>query len=87
MNLVVLDWRRQASGDYRCWNGGSWRRPHLQPRRPTHPPPRACLPRPPGVYVAGDPRTKPVRQLVTAAADGAVAATAAIHYVNGTSNR
>ncbi len=46
-----------------------------------------CLTRTPGVYVAGDTRTKTVRQLVTAAADGAVAATAAIHYVNGTSNR
>ena len=33
-----------------------------------------------GVYVAGDTRTKKVRQLVTAAADGAVAATEAAQY-------
>ena len=35
----------------------------------------------PGVFVAGDNRTKEVRQLVTAAADGAVAATEAIKYL------
>ncbi len=35
----------------------------------------------PGVFVAGDNRTKDVRQLVTAAADGAVAATAAVKYL------
>ncbi len=35
-----------------------------------------------GIYVAGDNRTKEVRQLVTAASDGAVAATAAIKYIN-----
>ncbi len=35
----------------------------------------------PGVWVAGDGRTKELRQLVTAAADGAVAATAAAKYV------
>lgn len=35
-----------------------------------------------GVYVAGDCRTKDVRQLVTAAGDGAVAAEAAINYLN-----
>lgn len=34
-----------------------------------------------GVFVAGDCRQKPLRQLVTAAADGAVAATQAIAYV------
>lgn len=34
----------------------------------------------PGVYAAGDCRTKQVRQLVTAAADGAVAALAACSY-------
>ena len=34
-----------------------------------------------GVFVAGDCRTKEVRQLVTAAADGAVAAGAAIEYL------
>lgn len=35
-----------------------------------------------GIFVAGDNRTKEVRQLVTAASDGAVAATAAINYLN-----
>lgn len=35
-----------------------------------------------GIFVAGDNRTKEVRQLVTAASDGAVAATAAIKYIN-----
>lgn len=35
-----------------------------------------------GVYVAGDCRTKDVRQLVTAAGDGAVAAEEAIKYLN-----
>lgn len=35
-----------------------------------------------GVYVAGDCRTKNVRQLVTAAADGAVAAEAATRYLD-----
>ena len=35
----------------------------------------------PGVFVAGDCRTKDIRQLVTAAADGAVAADAAVHYL------
>ena len=34
-----------------------------------------------GVFVAGDCRTKEIRQLVTAAADGAVAAEAAIKYL------
>lgn len=35
----------------------------------------------PGVFAAGDCRTKSVRQLVTAAADGAVAALAAAEYI------
>lgn len=35
-----------------------------------------------GVYVAGDVRTTVLRQVVTAAADGAVATTAAEHYIN-----
>lgn len=41
-----------------------------------------CLTRTAGVFVAGDNRVKQVRQLVTAAADGAVAAAAAIQYLN-----
>ena len=41
-----------------------------------------CHTRVPGVFVAGDNRTKEVRQLVTAAADGAVAATEAVKYLN-----
>gem|GEM_PF-2246683 len=35
----------------------------------------------PGVFTAGDTRTKRLRQLVTAASDGAVAATAAAQYL------
>ena len=35
----------------------------------------------PGVFVAGDCRTKTVRQLTTAAADGAVAALMAVEYL------
>ena len=35
-----------------------------------------------GIFVAGDNRVKEVRQLVTATSDGAVAATAAIKYIN-----
>ena len=35
-----------------------------------------------GIFVAGDNRTKEVRQLVTATSDGAIAATAAIKYIN-----
>lgn len=38
------------------------------------------------VFVAGDCRTKGVRQLVTAAADGAIAATAAVEYLNKAPN-
>ena len=37
----------------------------------------------PGVFVAGDCRTKDIRQLVTAAADGAIAATEAVKYLAG----
>ena len=37
----------------------------------------------PGIYAAGDTRTKRLRQIVTAAADGAVAATAAAEYIRG----
>ena len=35
-----------------------------------------------GIFVAGDNRTKQLRQLITAASDGAVAATAAVNYLN-----
>ena len=35
----------------------------------------------PGVFAAGDVRTKPLRQLITAAADGAVAAVEAGKYL------
>lgn len=35
-----------------------------------------------GIYVAGDCRTKSVRQLVTAAGDGAVAANTTVQYLN-----
>lgn len=41
-----------------------------------------CLTRTPGVYVAGDCRSKGVRQLATAIADGATAALAACRYLN-----
>ena len=39
----------------------------------------------PGVFVAGDCRVKRVRQISTAAADGAVAALAACDYIDGLS--
>lgn len=42
----------------------------------------SCTTGRPGIFTAGDCRTKKVRQLATAAADGAVAALAAIEYVN-----
>ena len=41
-----------------------------------------CHTNKPGIFVAGDGRTKQVRQLVTAASDGAIAATEAIKYIN-----
>ena len=37
--------------------------------------------RTPGLYVAGDARSKPLRQIVTAAADGAIAATSAAAFL------
>jgi thioredoxin reductase (NADPH) len=40
----------------------------------------------PGVFAAGDLRTKPMRQIITAAADGAVAAQAAEHYLQSIEN-
>lgn len=36
-----------------------------------------------GIFVAGDVRTKQTRQIVTATSDGAIAASAAIRYING----
>lgn len=42
----------------------------------------SCKTTVPGIFVAGDVRTKEVRQLVTAAADGAVAAIAATQYID-----
>lgn len=41
-----------------------------------------CRTKTPGVFVAGDNRAKELRQLVTAAADGASAATEAVKYLN-----
>ena len=41
-----------------------------------------CVTAAPGVFVAGDCRRKNVRQLTTAVADGAVAALAAVHYID-----
>lgn len=41
-----------------------------------------CLTRTPGIFVAGDCRSKFVRQLTTASADGAVAALAACRFIN-----
>ncbi len=40
-----------------------------------------CKTKTPGIFAAGDARAKEVRQLVTATADGAVAATEAIKYI------
>ena len=42
----------------------------------------ACLTKTPGVFVAGDCRTKGVRQIATAIGDGATAALAACRYLN-----
>ena len=41
-----------------------------------------CETRTPGVFAAGDCRSKRIRQLTTAAADGAVAALAACRYID-----
>lgn len=41
-----------------------------------------CLTDTAGIFVAGDCRTKKVRQLATAVSDGAVAALAAVEYIN-----
>ncbi len=42
-----------------------------------------CATNVPGIFAAGDCRTKSVRQLTTAAADGAIAAIAAWEYITG----
>ena len=42
-----------------------------------------CVTPVPGLYVAGDVRTKPLRQVVTAAADGANAVTSAERWLRG----
>ena len=44
---------------------------------------RKCETTLPGIFAAGDLREKYARQIVTAAADGATAALAAAHYVEG----
>ncbi|MBR3551832.1 MAG: FAD-dependent oxidoreductase [Clostridia bacterium] len=41
-----------------------------------------CLTKTPGVFVAGDCRSKAIRQVTTAAADGTVAALAACRYID-----
>lgn len=41
-----------------------------------------CLTRTPGIFIAGDCRTKSIRQLATAIGDGAVAALAACSYID-----
>lgn len=42
-----------------------------------------CVTSIPGVFAAGDIRTKPLRQVVTAVADGACAASSAMKYLDG----
>ncbi len=42
----------------------------------------SCLTRTPGIFVAGDCRSKRIRQITTAASDGSVAALAAISYID-----
>ena len=41
-----------------------------------------CRTSTPGIFAAGDCRTKDLRQLITAASDGAIAATNAVKYLN-----
>ncbi|MEF9922441.1 MAG: thioredoxin-disulfide reductase [Anaerovoracaceae bacterium] len=41
-----------------------------------------CKTKTPGIFTAGDCRTKTVRQLATAASDGAISALAAVEYIN-----
>ena len=45
-------------------------------------PDETCVTKTPGIYVAGDCRSKSVRQLTTAAADGSAAALAACRYID-----
>ena len=42
----------------------------------------SCKTNVPGLFAAGDCRTKTVRQLTTAASDGSIAALAACDYLN-----
>ena len=44
-----------------------------------------CLTETPGIYAAGDCRTKGIRQITTATGDGAVAALAACRYLDARS--
>ena len=41
-----------------------------------------CATKTPGIFVAGDCRAKNIRQVATAASDGAIAALAAIRYLD-----
>jgi len=41
-----------------------------------------CTTKTPGIFVAGDCRSKSIRQITTASADGAIAALAACRYIN-----
>ncbi|MCI5842729.1 MAG: FAD-dependent oxidoreductase, partial [Clostridiales bacterium] len=43
----------------------------------------SCETKTKGIFVAGDCRTKKIRQVTTAAADGAIAALSACDYVDG----
>lgn len=43
----------------------------------------SCITKTQGVFVAGDCRSKKIRQVTTAAADGTIAALAACEYING----
>ena len=45
-----------------------------------------CTTQTPGIFVAGDCRSKSIRQVTTAAGDGAVAAMAACRYIDGLAN-
>lgn len=47
----------------------------------------SCTTKTPGVFVAGDCRTKKVRQIATATSDGVVAALAAAEYIDGLSKK